>query len=227
MKGYHDIDLPVRPEQIKNIHVLKSALGIDDDTYRAALAQFTKNGKPVESSKELTESQAYQLVAGWNDQATKAGLRVNLYHDQPRKVASAGQVDKLRYHAIRCAIRYAPMPIYNVNLNGGEQVFLEGHELRAWCLRRWKLKAALPQNLLRQLFSTWINPKGNQFLIDGGYRKYEPPQLRRNNPAVLFYNQLTSHEAQYLISRFREIQEKVEQAETKLSDPQETPTHYN
>ncbi len=53
---------PIRSEQIKAIHTLKSIAGICDDAYRTILGNYkvTVDGvtRPAESSKELDEDQA-------------------------------------------------------------------------------------------------------------------------------------------------------------------------
>ena len=49
--------------QIKKIHVLKQELQIGDEAYRAALSAYQKpNGKPVESSRELSVKQASEVI---------------------------------------------------------------------------------------------------------------------------------------------------------------------
>jgi hypothetical protein len=54
---------PIRARQIKLIHVLVHAIGMDDDTYRVMLGQFrAATGKPAESSKDLTRDQRDVLL---------------------------------------------------------------------------------------------------------------------------------------------------------------------
>jgi hypothetical protein len=47
----------INPHQIKRIHILKSSLRLDDDSYRAMLS-----GYGVSTSKELTFSRAAELI---------------------------------------------------------------------------------------------------------------------------------------------------------------------
>lgn len=67
---------PVDRGQIKAIHALKGRLGLDDETYRAALSTYG-----VESSKALTWRQAEELIA---DLRVKAGQPSDRRH-LPRK----------------------------------------------------------------------------------------------------------------------------------------------
>ncbi|MGE4406066.1 gp16 family protein [Pseudomonas sp.] len=57
------------PKQIKLIHVVKGALGLDDGTYRDILA-----GYGVESSKDLDAVEAAKLLRDLEDKATAAGV---------------------------------------------------------------------------------------------------------------------------------------------------------
>lgn len=57
------------PTQIKRIHTLKTALGLADDLYRAALSRCG-----VATSKDLSFSGAAELIDLFEDQAVKAGV---------------------------------------------------------------------------------------------------------------------------------------------------------
>jgi phage gp16-like protein len=56
------------PDQIKKIHALKRALGLDDETYRLRLDSFGAS-----SCKDLTEAQISRLIEVWEKQAIAAG----------------------------------------------------------------------------------------------------------------------------------------------------------
>jgi phage gp16-like protein len=62
--------MSVSPAQIKMVHVLKGALKMDDETYRAMLAGY--NG--AASSKDLTFEQAKDLIDRMEVNAVNAGL---------------------------------------------------------------------------------------------------------------------------------------------------------
>ena len=193
------------PHQVKNIGQLRNKIGIDDDTYRAILRQYTRpDGEPCESSKDLSEEQAEELCALWMTTAESRGIAVNLYKSPARAVATATQLQTLRARAIRCAIHYGlGDAVYDV----GQGVVLSGDDLRAWALRRWRNKAALPQSILRSLFSRWINPKSNQFLVEGGFRHYV------RDTTMCFHDRLTPKEVSYLIKRFGLIVSELDMSE--------------
>jgi len=60
----------IKPQQIKLIHTLKTALGMDDDQYRCALYE----GFRVESCKELTFVQAEALLCSLKERAVAQGV---------------------------------------------------------------------------------------------------------------------------------------------------------
>lgn len=202
---------PIEAHQIKNLHILKTKLGLDDEAYRMALGQFvTAKGGAAERTKELTWEQAEMLITKWAEQAGHMGLTVNLYRGPNQKVCSKGQLDAMRYYAIRCAITYAPLGVYDIG--GGN--FLEGDELRAWMLRRWKAKAMIPQTLLRSMFEKWINPKSNEFLIEAGH--ISQAHASQVNPKYCYYDRLSSAAAMTLINRFRFIAQQLGYGETQM-----------
>lgn len=117
------------------------------------------------------------------------------------RFASHAAVQRLRYHSIRCAIHYAPLQPYKDS--DGSKI-LDGEVLRQWLLLRWRRMERLPTNCLRQMFSDWINPKANEFLCQGGFRR------RSTHNKVLYFHRLAVAEASYLIQRFEKIQDTLE-----------------
>lgn len=61
---------PITPAQIKKVHALKNALGLDDDTYR----QVLRSSLQASSSKDLTAGQAEQLIEDLEGKAVAAGV---------------------------------------------------------------------------------------------------------------------------------------------------------
>ncbi len=59
--------------QIKRIHILKSALKMDDETYRTMLGGFSKVENKITSSKQLSYGNAYRLINEMTDLAKKSG----------------------------------------------------------------------------------------------------------------------------------------------------------
>lgn len=75
---------------IKTIHTLKGALGLDDDTYRAVLAEYK-----VTSSKDLKPAQALLLIRDLEAKAVAAGVwkkKRNTWTPPPGKKPLAGKV---------------------------------------------------------------------------------------------------------------------------------------
>ena len=56
--------------QLRKLHGLRRALGIDDGDYRLALAERFA----VTSAKDLSQRQAAVLIGGWEDQAVASGV---------------------------------------------------------------------------------------------------------------------------------------------------------
>ncbi|WP_429885357.1 gp16 family protein [Geoalkalibacter halelectricus] len=87
------------PRQIKLIHTVKSALGMDDDDYRALLMQ----GYGVSSSKSLSAFTAAQLLADLEQKAAAAGVWTQggaprKKGNRPRNIegtSRAGQLQKI------------------------------------------------------------------------------------------------------------------------------------
>lgn len=75
---------PVNKGQIKAIHALKRALGMDEETYRQMLSGFAG----VQSSKELTTLQADRLIV---DMKRKAGQDTLTRHSAGRHESLQGR----------------------------------------------------------------------------------------------------------------------------------------
>lgn len=76
----------ISPGQIKLIRILKHRLDISEDNYRAALKYYGDVG----STKELSYSQASDLIAQWKEAAIKQGL----WHDNESKSRHAGLANR-------------------------------------------------------------------------------------------------------------------------------------
>ena len=77
--------------QIKRIHTIKNALGLDDDLYRDMLASFD-----VQSSKDLTETEANILIEILYDkQKTNYKKRFNTLHYRDKEMATPYQLRKI------------------------------------------------------------------------------------------------------------------------------------
>lgn len=79
-------DYPICPGQLRKLHALRRALGIDEEAYRARLAHFG-----VASSKDLTMRQADALLAQWEALAVEQGL----WTSQPSQTSRAKEQSDL------------------------------------------------------------------------------------------------------------------------------------
>ena len=85
------------PAQIKKIHILKSALKIDDDTYRATLAAF---GAKSSKDRSFSFTKADQLIQDLEEKAVAAGVwqkrKAARKVQDGRKLADDDQSKKIR-----------------------------------------------------------------------------------------------------------------------------------
>jgi len=68
--------------QITRIHILKNKLGMDDDAYRAALAQYRSAANPADccvSSKDLTYADARAFIRQLEDTCKRNGAKVTTF----------------------------------------------------------------------------------------------------------------------------------------------------
>jgi hypothetical protein len=93
--------------QLRKLHSLRRALGIEDGDYRLALAERFN----VTSAKDLSQRQAAVLIGGWEDQAVAAGVWVaQPKRDIPRRPpqfateAQLRMVRKLFDKVARCPV---------------------------------------------------------------------------------------------------------------------------
>lgn len=223
---------PIAPWQIKRIRTLFSALGLNEDAYRSALAEFIVAGNPATSCKQLSYVQANAWIDRLQATAEKAGRwkpkpRVKWNAEAPR--ATPEMLSRLRFHSLFCAVHYADLGSYT--LESG--VTLTGEALRVWLRDRFtvagrdgvQLKATppIPPSVLRAMYSGWINPTTHRFLVEGNYK------TKVVRPERFFYHDLPREWAQYLIDRYREMQTQIEIEYAKMSVPltQTIPETYN
>lgn len=211
----------IAPEQTRLIHALITKLGWEHSDYRAELAYFKHHttGEPVTTSKDLLFDQAEELLARLEREATARGVWIPKERKsappreykviQPRQetnFASAKELGRLRFHSIRCAIHYAKLESITLNHNG--QV-LTGEKLRQWLWARFEagrtingvagIKDPIPGNLLRHLYTDWINQRCNEWLVQGGFK------LNSREPTKCYFNSLSTEAVRYLIDRMRAV----------------------
>lgn len=199
----------IAPEQVKMIHTIVQRLGWLRYEYLDELKVYkTPDGRPVQSCKELTWQQAEAFLGRLESEAAKRGLWIRST-DRPdiHEPASDKQFRKIRFHSLRCALHY--IDLSGTTYEDERGVVLRGEELRAWLKKRFamgsaangtfRLPNAIPKNILRMLYNEWINPTANKWLVEGEYKK------RVVHPSRLYYNELSSDAANYLIERFKQM----------------------
>lgn len=135
---------------------------------------------------------------------------LNSTEDIKNIMPSANQLNMLKFYMIAVALVYVNMKNWEY-CDKETGVVLSGDDLRNVLREQFfNGNKRLPPPIVRRLYDEWINPKSNQFLLEGKYKK-----LIRN-PNVLYYERLTEREVQYLKNRFAAI---YNQAINKTANP--------
>lgn len=183
------------------IGTLRRKIGMDDDTYHEMLS----TGWDVASCLDLTPEQADTLIEHLTRKRAEA-----------KKVyASAAMHRRLQFHAIRCAIHYIRAEDLKAWSDpDGDGEVLTGDSLRWWIARRWEgsrvtdvyrnMELAIPKAILDRLYTRWINPTSNRFLVEGGFKR------RSVAPARCYYRELSADAVRYLIARYREMHAAID-----------------
>ncbi len=192
---------PIADHQVKNLHVLKAKLGMDEETYHMVLAQYPSgSGEGCTTSKELSFDQAGQIIGMWYKQAVAMGYTVNLFRGEPAKYASAQQIKKIHFHSMSSALHYAEMPAYTA----GRGIVMQGDALRTWLRARFDRRDRLPTECMGPIWK-WIDNRTKRMLVEGGF--YTQPEAIRKQ--TVYWQQLSPEQADYLIIRWRAVHEQV------------------
>lgn len=118
----------------------------------------------------------------------------------PRKDKSTPEQRKLfNFYAVSVALIYHNFEkLQYVNLETAE--ILESERLREYCFDLFRRDLSIPKPILRELFDNYINPKANEFLIEGEYKT-----VVKSKKNVIYYEKLYKDEMNYLIIRFSKI----------------------
>lgn len=124
-------------------------------------------------------------------------------------LATKNQVDMFHFYSMSVALSYCPMDNWSYK-DSETNVELKGADLRTVLKDQFSNRnLRLPKSIVRRIFEEWINPKANQFLMEGGYRKIV------TNPKRVYYEQLKNEEIRYLISRFQLIYNELSNKDAK------------
>jgi hypothetical protein len=151
---------------------------------------------------ELTEEEMLYLISELNAKTAPG----------QRHYASPKQLRLLKLYMLECAIYYCELEglVYK---GGSGNVYL-GEDLRVYLQESFAGEAGIPNNIIRQLYERWINPKSNQFLIQGNFKKSV------KKPERFYYEYLKPEEASYLINRYREVANNL-----KMQQERKTKAH--
>ncbi len=146
-------------------------------------------GKPYD---ELNISQLLDVI---NELKRQHGEKVKQY-------ASSRQINTLHFYGLACALTYCDFAgltlTFGADINGRRDG-IEGENLRIWLRNKFDKKEKMPANCVQWLFRKWLNPTANKYLVEGEHRK------AARNAESLYYESLSIEEAQYLISRFKQM----------------------
>lgn len=116
--------------------------------------------------------------------------------------ATKKQLGKLWFCAIECALQYCDFEKFSCR-RVHDGAILTGEAARAEAKFLQSIKK-LGGSWKSWLYNNWINPKSNEFLMEGDFRV-----VKEKNMWYLNYSELTREEADYLIKRYRAMQNVV------------------
>lgn len=168
---------------------------------RNAIHPYWRND--TDRIKELRDMHVRELYGKTYRELTEKQLQHAINTLNRRKpYASPKQIKLLLSYALFCAIHYANFD--NITYTQPDKkTKLSGEILRFHIYDLFTDQKGIPQNILRHLYTDWLNPTTHKLLQQGKY------QNQTRNPQKFYYERLTPNEAQYLINRYREIASNI------------------
>lgn len=201
--------------------LVKPGFGDEDEAWRiireSAVAAVTERTRPQSfTDYETCTEKELQLVLNYlqlGDDVLPAKM-----FPRPSPITPS-QKRKLHSIAMECALYYTPWATCEiVDTDTGE--ILAGEAARERAFRYWKtnqLKGALS----KFMYTTWINPKLYDFMVEGGFRQSKPKATY-----YVDWHKITQAEASYFIQRFTKIYTQiVERYANPLRAPLDMPDH--
>jgi hypothetical protein len=103
---------------------------------------------------------------------------------------------QLKFYMIAVGLVYCNMQNWEY-IDEQTRVELRDEELRRVLVKQfYEGSRRLPESIIRRLYVEWINPKTNEFLVEGKFKK------KVVNEERVHYERLTKEEVRYLISRY-------------------------
>lgn len=132
------------------------------------------------------------------------------FRPHQERFASRDQLKELRYHALACALVYANFDDFtHVDRETGEM--FTGESARAVARAQFNEKQYVQPNIYRFLHEEWINPKSNEFMVQGGFKKFY------KSPDRFYYEKLRPQAASYLIQRYLQIHNTLNKTTNKIT----------
>jgi hypothetical protein len=144
--------------------------------------------------KDLKDHEVQMLIERLN----KNGMM-----DAPKSYSTTEQRRLYNYYAITTALAYANFQEIQVHDQDTGDMYT-GEHARSICKLLFDRSRPMPQIIVRQLFSEWINPKSHRFLLEGGFKD------KVLNPSTIYLERLTKEEMNYLINRYMKIHNELQ-----------------
>lgn len=160
--------------------------GFDDPEYIKSFRDNYVNEKFGKNYKELSF---------WELKLAVDSLSKNAKTKDSRGTITYQQLSQIKYYALSIGLHYCSFDGLELRINGKPA---EQAAAVAQLKKDFNNGKALPVPVIRHLYENWINPKCNEWLIEGGFRAVAQPKY-------LYYEQLSRNEASYLLARFTQF----------------------
>jgi len=161
--------------------------GDDIEAVKTCRDHFIYENFEGRTYKELSFDELKYAVYLLNNNQTGNARRGSITHSQ---------LSMLKFYIIGVGIIYSDFSNFRSEIDG---YVVDSEEARTELLRKFNNKEKLPASIISYMYKAWINPKCNQWLLEGGYKRYI------KNPEMLYYEQLSTDEANYLVRRFMQM----------------------
>lgn len=165
---------------------------------------FQKDGETVRALRDNLSRQWFEkYYADMEDKELEE--MIQMVDDLKPDPVTDQQLKTLFFYMFECALVYEDFSCYSYRDTETLELH-EGNAVRAYLLKLHKQKKNLPTNIIKKIYSNWMNPYTNKFLIEGQYRKSAV------DASKFYYKSLTKEEANYLIQRYMLILESLVQS---------------
>lgn len=165
--------------------------GDDAEAVKTCRDHFVYENFEGRNYKELSYDELKYAVYLLNNNNTGNARRGSITHSQ---------LSMLKFYIIGVGIIYSDFSNFNSEIDG---YAVDSEQARAELMRKFNNKEKLPASVISYMYKAWINPKCNEWLIEGGYKKYA------TKPEMLYYEQLSMEEANYLVKRFMQMWNEI------------------